>query len=311
MKIIKHPHLTSLALLLLSVINSNFANAKSLRVVTWNTEHLAAHNGKGCKARDTESYTQMRQYAQSLDADVIALQEVDSLAAVERIFPDSQWQIIMSSRTDSPSYTCRENKQASTQQKVAFVVRKPILIKQVNHLSELAKAKVGAREAIHLQIEQAGKPLNLLNVHMKSGCFVENYEVSNKSNCAIYAKQAEYLKSYLAQQNLARENWFILGDFNHHLTATDNHFRVELLAASDYKNKKDYSDGSPLIAANNLFIATDGVVGCHPKYPLPIDHIVISASMRRALVPSSVKFHNYNTDHMLSDHCALSAQFNF
>ncbi|WP_062567804.1 endonuclease/exonuclease/phosphatase family protein [Pseudoalteromonas arabiensis] len=90
MKIIKHPHLTSLALLLLSVVNSNFANAKSLRVVTWNTEHLAAHNGTGCKARDTESYTQMRQYAQSLDADVIALQEVGSLAAVKRIFPASQ-----------------------------------------------------------------------------------------------------------------------------------------------------------------------------------------------------------------------------
>ncbi|KTG21289.1 hypothetical protein AUR67_06805 [Pseudoalteromonas sp. XI10] len=296
MKIIKHPHLTSLALLLFAALNSNLANAKSLRVASWNTEHLAAHNGAGCKARDTESYTQMRQYAQSLDADIIALQEVGSLAAVERVFPASQWQIIMSSRTDSPSYTCRENKLASTQQKVAFVVKKSILIKGVNHLTEFADAKVGAREAIHLQIDHEGKNINLLNVHLKSGCFVENYKTSTKSSCVVFKQQAEYLQTYLYKQNLAKDYWLVLGDFNHHLAKEENRFRQDLLSLST--------------SQQNLNIATDNLQSCHPKYPDPIDHMVLSKPLEQALTPSSVHFHHYDSPLMLSDHCALTGQFN-
>lgn len=296
MKIIKHPHLASFALLLVSAVNSNLASANSLRVVTWNTEHLAAHDGAGCKARDTESYSQMRQYAQSLDADIVALQEVGSFAAVERIFPASQWQIIMSSRTDSPSYTCRENKLASTQQKVAFVVKKPILIKRVNHLTEFANAKVGAREAIHLQIDHQGKNLNLLNVHLKSGCFVENYKNSTKSSCLVFKKQADYLQTYLYKQNLAKDYWLVLGDFNHHLAKKGNRLRQELLSLST--------------SQQNLSIATDNLKSCHPKYPDPIDHMVLSKPLKQALTPSSVRFHHYDSPLMLSDHCALTGQFN-
>lgn len=66
-----------------------------LQVVTWNVEHLAYPIDTGCKPRTPEEITQLQAYANSLNADIVALQEVDSLEAVSLLFPSEQWQIVM------------------------------------------------------------------------------------------------------------------------------------------------------------------------------------------------------------------------
>ena len=66
----------------------------------------------------------------------------------------------------------------------------------------------------------------------------------------------------------------------------------------------DNSDGSP----SSLVITTADMIGCHPWYPAPIDHIVMG-NMQDPALRTSVMAHDFedmDPDAMLSDHCAVS-----
>lgn len=58
----------------------------SLKVATWNIEHLAEKDGEGCRPRTEADYALLRRHADALNADVIAFQEVQSEAAARRVF---------------------------------------------------------------------------------------------------------------------------------------------------------------------------------------------------------------------------------
>jgi endonuclease/exonuclease/phosphatase family metal-dependent hydrolase len=74
---------------------------QTIRLATWNIEHLAERNGTGCRPRTDEDYAQLRAHAERLGADVIALQEVESARAAARVFPEDRWTIVMSERPAS------------------------------------------------------------------------------------------------------------------------------------------------------------------------------------------------------------------
>ena len=274
--------------------------SSKLTVATWNLEHLASDGNLGCKVRTESDYKLLSQYVNTVDADVFALQEVASEAAVARIFNPQQWQIIMSSRADSPSYTCRGNGNLSTQQKVAFAVKKSIQVTNLKHLTSFSKVKLGAREGLQLSLDYNNQTINLLNLHLKSGCFTQDYSQSDSASCQVFAKQVDILKQYVASQLGNDDKWLMLGDFNHHVADKNNKFRNVLF------------DAMAAPTNNTLTVLTDEKVSCHPKYPAPIDHIISSSAMTNTLSTPPVIFHKYAQPPktMLSDHCALSATFN-
>jgi hypothetical protein len=47
------------------------ASAAELTLATWNTEHLAAADGAGCRPRDEADYRRLREVAERMDAHVI------------------------------------------------------------------------------------------------------------------------------------------------------------------------------------------------------------------------------------------------
>ena len=73
----------------------------ALRVATWNMEHLAERNDSGCRPRGDADYAAMRAYADALDADVIAFQEVESRAAAERVFDPVRYTVAIEQRAGS------------------------------------------------------------------------------------------------------------------------------------------------------------------------------------------------------------------
>ena len=89
--------------------------------------------------------------------------------------------------------------------------------------------------------------------------------------------------------------YLVVGDFNHRLSSPYN--KLSMLMA-------DNSNG----AESNLVNATASLIGCHPYYPAPIDHILMGQLQSPALT-TSPRVHSYddmNPDNMLSDHCAVS-----
>lgn len=293
--------------LALAGCEANEKMPSTLVISTWNIEHLAENKGSGCKARSEDDYQNLRNYAKSTTADIIALQEVGSKQAAERIFAPSEWQIVMSDRNDSPTYKCRGSEQRSTQQKTAYAIKNHVNIDNVTHLPMLSKPRVGLRNGLQVSVSYNGNKVNLINVHLKSGCFVDDYRNDNKQSCQIFSQQATALKQYLMTQDLATQNWVVLGDFNHRLTENNNYFRHEIITPQGNPPSSQQSK-------QKLINTTDGYKSCHPKYPSPIDHILISNPLKAAYVDKSISFHrfeNMQPGKMLSDHCALSIRFNF
>ena len=73
--------------------------AGELRIAAWNLEHLDDSDGEGCVGRKSADYTALAQRVEELDADVVAVQEVENVAAARRVFPASEWNIEMSGRS--------------------------------------------------------------------------------------------------------------------------------------------------------------------------------------------------------------------
>lgn len=73
----------------------------SLKIATWNLEHLAQGDGTGCRPRQAADYAKLRRHAEAIGADVVAFQEVESVAAAARVFPADRWQLVVEARPPS------------------------------------------------------------------------------------------------------------------------------------------------------------------------------------------------------------------
>jgi len=268
-----------------------------LTIATWNTEHLAFPLSDGCRARSEEESLKLKAYAKSLNADIVALQEVGSVEAVETLFPKNEWKVVMSTRPDSKSYDCRNSGAKSTQQKVAFAVRKDVKILNTKAFNALGLNRNGLRYGLELTVESALGPMTLLNVHMKSGCFVDNYSRSDSDACQTFAKQAPILDKWVEQKEKTGMPYIILGDFNHRLSAPYNHLRRQLSTNSDN-------------SVSSLEHLSADIIGCHPYYPAPIDHILAGNMPKKGLEKTATMhpFSDMSPKAMLSDHCALSVK---
>jgi endonuclease/exonuclease/phosphatase family metal-dependent hydrolase len=275
-----------------------------LKIAAWNIEHLAESNGEGCRPRYDEDYIELREYAKNLDADIIALQEVESAKAVARIFPEEDWNTIISQRPPSEPYECYENGNPSTQQKVAIVVRKGIGFEREDDFRELALGMEGLRYGVVIQLTETPVPIDILAVHLKSGCFVEDYSASDSEDCETFEKQAPILDQWVESRLQQNRAFIVLGDFNHRISNQENKFWRELTEM----------DQRLVFIKNSM----ENLAGCHPRYPEPIDHILFDQNSEVFYEKNSENVHYFGNnastmteEEMLSDHCPVSVEFNF
>ena len=268
-----------------------------LTVATWNVEHLAYPMSAGCVPRTERQIRQLQRYAERVNADIFALQEVASIDALALVFPKSDWQLFISDRPDSESYECRDSGAPSTQQKTAFAVKKHINVLGAESRSEFGLDDPGLRYGLVLTVDSPIGELRMLNVHMKSGCFVDDFSREETEACELYARQAPVLDAWIEEGERLGQPYVVLGDFNHRLSAPYNAM-TRLLS--------DNSDGS----RSSLVNQTGHLTACHPYYPAPIDMIFAGHldDPALAMTPIVHVFENMDPDQMLSDHCAVSLQ---
>ena len=92
---------------LLAACASAQTGGPTLRLATWNIEHLAAADGAGCRPRTAADYAELRAVAELLDADVVAVQEVQNTQALARVFDPAVYDLVVSARRDTGRATCR------------------------------------------------------------------------------------------------------------------------------------------------------------------------------------------------------------
>ncbi len=271
--------------------------AATIKIATWNLEHLAERDGAGCRPRVEKDYETLRYYARKLEADVIAFQEVESIAAAHRVFDPAVYRVEISQRPHMAREECRDLAgNFLTAQRVGLAIRKHIPYARLRDYKELGVS--GTRWGVEILVYPRTTPVSLLSIHLKSGCFSDPLNAaSSNPSCAILAEQRSLLEEWIDRHAARGERFIILGDFNRRLNVAGDEFWREI------------DDSEPNLAAD-LERATAGHLdtACHPKYTQLIDHIVLDRGTDLMARENTLRTMRYTEswEQRPSDHCPVS-----
>lgn len=249
---------------------------------------------------------EMRQIAEKLNADVIAVQEVESAEALMQIWPKEQFNFFV-------------NMKSPWIQRTGFVVRKgiPAVVGSLVDVRELGDAFNGdhARHGAEIALSIRGVNIQLMSVHLKSGCFDQSLDSGYATKrdrakgvvtCEVLKNQIPALESWLDRKLKAGMNAMIIGDFNRRFDA-----RIEFERDPKKSVFADLSDGTPngadLFRPTYRFQAPQECRG--GGSPWLIDHALLSTGLKQNYEKSSI--HELPVPLKGSDHCPMSFKMNF
>jgi endonuclease/exonuclease/phosphatase family metal-dependent hydrolase len=260
---------------------------KPIVLASWNLEHLAEADGSGCRPRTEADYAALRERLRSLSADIIAFQEVETLAAAQRVFDPKVYDILIEERPGSkrkPGCNGRPglflNRQA-----VGFAVRKGLEVERRPDLVDLQLGDPNLRSGVEIVLAGGdGQKLTLLSIHLKSGC--ASGETSDA--CDTLQRQTQALRTWVQSRAGASETVAVLGDFNRRLSRPGDRLWTLL-----------DSPGAP----GDLSLAAGGrKAQCDPKYSEFIDHIALDARLEASATTFQEALYS---GERLSDHCPI------
>lgn len=220
-----------------------------LTFATWNIANLHHQTGvalrPGAPKRTDADFEWLRLMAASLDADVIALQEIGSPAALARVLPAREYHLVMSDRY-APGDELRSPMVRDIY--TAFAFRRSVFPKvpKVETVSALALEKIqvdenavlqdggSARAGMAVEFTFGDKTYAILNVHLKSGC--DNGPIWEDESdlpgdgirfkhkvfaCRTLVAQAELIENWQEIQYAKGNRVVMLGDFNRRLNWID------------------------------------------------------------------------------------------
>ncbi|WP_313553139.1 endonuclease/exonuclease/phosphatase family protein [Brevundimonas sp.] len=269
----------------------------TLKVATWNMEHLAERDGEGCSPRIEADYARLRDHASALAVDVIAFQEVQNKAAAERVFDPALYDVVMSGRPASTrSGECRGQPGLFIQnQAVGFAIRKGVPWTRNADLSALALGSPDLRWGVDVTVSR-GRPVRLLAVHLKSGC--NSGREPTDPDCPVLFDQLPVLEGWTEARAREGQAFVVLGDWNRRLASRDDAFLADL------------NDNDPVEAKLTL-TSGDRPAGCKARYREFIDFIATGGEATRRIEPGSFEEYVYGgapeAEHP-SDHCPISVR---
>lgn len=284
-----------------AIITTN-KKAEVIKIASWNIAWLGSHE---YNKRTSADYQQLSQYAKQLDADVIALQEVESEEWARKVFGDDY------------------NYYFSTKD---WVQRVGVAVKKSQGFSVQAKEykalDVGkVRNGMDVTLTRNGKTVRLLAVHLKSGCFTtpldnnsvdampnsSDKEIRRKEACTKLSKQIKPLEQWVDLRAAEGSAYMVLGDFNR---------RFSQDIASKLPEDKGLwqalnDEGQEALWTPTTSVNSDCWGGYYKDY---IDHIVFDPKAKAIYVENSfdqLVFEQKYTREIsqnLSDHCPISVQ---
>jgi endonuclease/exonuclease/phosphatase family metal-dependent hydrolase len=254
-----------------------------LKLATWNLEWLSSRLEAGVVKRRQEDYDRLAKYADRLDADIVAFQEVDGEAAARRVFSPERYAFHVAGDRNV--------------QRTGFAYKRDLAVVRHPDYRELDVG--GLRVGADLGVRFANRDLRLLAVHLKSGCF-DGPLTKPSSSCEKLAAQLPKLEAWIDARAADQVPFAVLGDFNRRLFAGPNEpFWAEL----DDAEPPESDLSSPAMG--------HGAACWGAKFPHFISHIVLGKSAGLLLKPGSFTEHAYDAADapkkgVISDHCALS-----
>ena len=267
---------------------------QEIRLATWNIAWLtlkpAGHPDlpRDIRARTPEDFRLLRGYAERLDADIVAIQEIDGEAAAARVFDPSRYVIHLTDETDT--------------QRPGFAVRRTLRMIRNPDLAELdirAGARRSLRRGADITVETPqGTRLRLLSVHLNAGCRDEPLLQSPPPDCEGIAQQARIIAGWVEARRREGIAFAVLGDFNRRISTRDDLLRI-------------VEAGTPLARPTAGFSSPcwSDARGGRPF----VSHILPGGPAAQWVVPESMNVLVYaerdrSYRERLSDHCPVSVR---
>lgn len=239
----------------------------------------------------------LRAFAAGIPADVVALQEVDGASAAARVFTAHDF-----------CFTARRHVQ-----NVGFAIRKGVPHRCNADYRSLGMRGDNVRWGADLTLfPGTPRELRLLAVHLKSGCNRDPL-TRREADCHTLQRQVPVLEKWIDARAGERRPFVVLGDFN-------RRFDRETAPARDHAGEivamwHELDDGSPPEADLVDPGTAPPTEACRRQDPVrpPIDHILLSATLGRALVQDSYRMWTYPRDDESArwpDHCVRSVRIN-
>ena len=305
------------ALITVCIFILNIFIPDQIRIASWNIADF--HHQTGIEARPdigtrrySADFLALERYAKLLDADIVALQEIATREAAERLFPVSEYRVFMSSRYTEDLkqrhgediYTAiairkKRNITVVQQRDVVGLQIDPAAEELANPESQVKPTRRGT--AVELRINN--EVLWVMSIHLKSGCNqIRKLHKSRQRSCQALWQQRVPIKRWMEERRNSGHAFVIAGDFNRRFGQLDN--RGLLWSYLD-DFKPDRLIKFP-VTERRACPTRKG------KSTEPIDWIVMSNEMGQRVVDSSYqelrwtyeekKYHR----NRLSDHCPIS-----
>ncbi|TDH61313.1 hypothetical protein E2C06_17575 [Dankookia rubra] len=267
------------------------AHAAELKLATWNLAWLTLRAfgdpdlPRGLPVRSPGDLDLLARYARRLDADVVALQEVDGPEAAAKVFDPGTYAFFFPAEQDI--------------QRAGFAVRRSLAATQNPDLEALdlhPRARFSLRRGTDITLQAGGQRLRLLSVHLDAGCRDAALATPGR-DCEQLSRQAGILAGWVAERQREGIAFAILGDFNRALSGGEDEF-LRILAPA-----------GPLRRATEGFSDPCWAGARRPRRF--IDHILLGGAAPDWLVPDSLRVMVYAERdpawrERLSDHCPLS-----
>lgn len=276
--------------------------AQPVKIASWNIAWLSSHE---YNKRTPHDYQELARYAKQLDADVIALQEVENEQWATKVFGE-EYHYYFSTR--------------DWVQRVGVAVKKSANI-EVSDIEYRALNVGNVRYGMDITLVRNNKEIKLLAVHLKSGCFAKPLDIKSinampsdtkkakkrKKACALLSQQIKPLNTWIDKQTVNNKAFLVLGDFNRRFSQDIalNYTKTSgLWQALNNSNPKAL--WTPTMALNS-----DCWGGYYKDY---IDHIVFNPKAKASFIDGSFKqlvFDQKYTKKLsqnLSDHCPISIE---
>ena len=271
-------------LILLMLLLPASGRAADLKVATWNLDWLTTRQAgdRGLPTdvvpRSVGDFDLLAAYVQELNADVVAIEEVDGWGAAAKLFPRDRYSIHMT----------RDH----VVQRVGIAVRRGLRYDanpDVTGLS-LSHLRSGADITLHLGTAD----LRILAVHLKKGCRDKPLQKAGGTACTELRSQIPLLAEWIAARRQENVPFLVVGDFNRSMDGKD-----ALIAA--------LRDAAPLARA------TEGHSSPCWGNESFIDHILAGGAAAEWMKPDTLRVLTFReTDPLLkdrlSDHCPVSVR---
>jgi len=298
-----------------------------LRLATWNIEHLAAADGAGCRPRTAADYARLRGVAERLDADIVAVQEVQNAHALARVFDPKVYDLVVSARRETGRDTCRGMPgQRFTAQRTGFAINREGL----RHAGLDYRVREGFRELgadglrwgtriLVEPIDGHGAAFELMAIHLKAGCAYNRLDRNvRRHQCRTLIRQRGVLEEWIDARAAADIPFVVIGDFNRELDQPNDHFWTDIDdgMVCDWRPDADLGrrcrPGSERPDRDaDLVLAGAGrpfPFPRNPKYPYAIDHVVLGGAAKHWLVPGSWRAFDYGPGAEPSDHHPIAVE---